>query len=148
MMLLIVRSAVPVLLTVIACGVLLDPTNNPLKLRLTGDKVAAGATPVPLMGTTCGLPVAMSVSFTSDDRLPDLVGVNVTLIVQLAFAARDPGQVLVSEKSELLPVAILMLVNERDEVPVFVSVTTCGVLPAPTCWLPKLRLVGDKLTTA
>jgi hypothetical protein len=147
-MLLIVRSAVPVLLIVIACGVLLDPTNTPLKLRPTGDKVAAGATPAPLIATVCGLPAALSVTFTSDDRLPDLVGVNVTLIVQLALAARDPGQVLVCEKSELLPVAIVMFVKVRDTLPVFVNVTTCGVLPAPTCWLPKLRLVGDKLTTA
>jgi hypothetical protein len=137
MMLLIVRLAVPVLLTVTACGVPLDPTNTPAKLRPTGgDRLITPATPVPLIGTVCGLPVALSTSFTSDDRLPVLVGVKVTLIVQLAFAASDPGQLLFCEKSELFPVATAMLIRVKDVVPVFVSVTTCGLLLTPTCWLP------------
>jgi hypothetical protein len=88
------------------------------------------------------------VNLTVDDRLPVLVGLKITLIVQLAFAARDEGQVLVSEKSAVLVLAILMLVIDKDAFPVFVSVTTCEVLAMPTCWLPKLTLVGDKLTTA
>jgi hypothetical protein len=74
--------------------------------------------------------------------------VKITLIVQFAFAAKEDGHVLVSEKSPVLALDILMLVIVNDTVPVFVSVITCAALPTPTCWLPKLTLVGDKLTTA
>ncbi len=147
-MLLIVKAAVPVLVTVTGAAVLLVPTSTPVKLRPTGDSVATGATPVPLIGTVCGLPGALSVNLTVDDRLPVLVGVKTTLIVQLAFAAREEGQLLVCEKSAVLLLEILMFVTDKDAFPVFVSVIACGVLPMPTCWFPKLRLVGDKLTTA
>ena len=147
-MLLIVKAAVPVLVTVTGAAVLLVPTRTPVKLRLTGDSVATGATPVPLIGTVCGLPGALSVNLTVDDRLPVLVGANITLIVQLAFAAREEGQLLVCEKSAVLLLEILMFVTDKDAFPVFVSMIACGVLPMPTCWFPKLRLVGDKLTTA
>jgi hypothetical protein len=143
-----VRLDVPVLLSVIATAVPVEPTSTPLKLMLAGDSVATGATPTPLIATLCGLPAALSVIFTADDRLPVLVGVKITLIVQLALAAKDDGQLLVSEKSPMLPLDILMLLVDNDVVPVFVSVTTWAALPTPTCWLPKLMLVGDKLTTA
>jgi hypothetical protein len=147
-MLVMVRLAVPVLVTVIGSDVPLVPTSTPGKLRPTGERVTAGATPVPLIGTLCGLPDALSVTFTVDDRLPVLVGVKITLMVQLAFAAREEGQVLVSEKSPVLPVEILMPVTDNEAFPVLVSVITCALLPMPTCWLPKLMLVGDRLTIA
>src|SRR5437764_10346100 len=146
--LLTVKLAVPVLLSVTGTAVLVDPTNTPLKLTLAGESVATGAIPVPLIGTLCGLPLALSVTFTVDDRLPVFVGLNVTVIVQLAFAAKEGGQVFVSAKSTVLAVDILMLVTDNVAVPEFVSVTICGALPTPTCWLPKLTLAGDKLTTA
>jgi len=146
-MLLIVKAAVPVLVTVTGAAVLLVPTRTPVKLRPTGDSVATGATPVPLIGTVCGLPGALSVNLTVDDRLPVLVGAKTTLIVQLAFAASEKGQLLVCEKSPVLLLEILMFVRDKDTFPVFVSAIACGVLPMPTCWFPKLRLVGDKLTT-
>ena len=132
-MLLTVKLAVPVLVSVTGAAALVIPTNTPVKLRLPGDSVTAGATPVPLIGTLCGLPAALSVILTVDDRLPVLVGLKVTLIVQLAFAARDEGEVLVSEKSAVLLLDILMLVKDKDAFPVLVSVTICGVLPMPTC---------------
>jgi hypothetical protein len=131
--LLIVNGAVPVLVTVIGDDVLVVPTSTPAKLRLRGDRVATGAIPVPLMAALCGLPAALSVILTVDDRLPVLVGVKVTLIVQLAFAASEEGQVLVCEKSPVLLLEILTPVIESDAFPVFVSVMTCGVLPMPTC---------------
>jgi hypothetical protein len=133
---------------VTAIGALLAPTNTPGKLTLTGDKLTTGATPTPLIATLCGLPDALSEIFNVDDRLPVLVGVKITLIVQLALAAMDAGQVLLCEKSPELPVEILMLVTDSVAFPVFVSVTTCALLPMPTIWLPKLRLVGDRLTAA
>lgn len=146
--LLIVSGAVPVFVTVIGDAVLVLPTSTPAKLRLRGESVAAGATPVPLIAALCGLPVALSVILTVDDRLPVLVGVKVTVIVQLAFAASEEGQVFVCEKSPVLPLDILIPVIDSDAFPVFVSVIICGALAMPTCWLPKLRLVGDRLTTA
>src|SRR5260370_20878675 len=144
---LIVKSAVPGLVTVTGAAVLLVPTSTPVKLRPTGDSVATGAIRVQLIGTVCGLPGALSVNLTVDDRLPVLVGAKTTLIVQLAFAASEKGQLLVCEKSAVLLLEILMFVTDKDTFPVFVSVIACGVLPMPTCWFPKLRLVGDKLTT-
>lgn len=107
-----------------------------------------GATPVPLIATVCGLPLALSVSFTVEDRLPVLAGVKVTLTVQFAFAARDPGQVLVCEKSPELPLEMAILVRDNDAFPVLVTVIDCGLLATPTAWLPKLRLVGTRVTSA
>jgi hypothetical protein len=142
-----VNVAVPGLLTVMGFVELLLPTNTPVKLRLAGPTVAAAATPVPLKGTVCGLPVALSLILSEDDRLPVFPGVNVTLIVQLAFTASVFPHVWVCEKYALLPVVILIVVNDRVAVPVLVSVTTCALLLTPTIWLPKLRLVGDSVTT-
>ena len=142
-----VKLAVPVLLTVTDCVALLFPTSTPVKLRLAGDSVTAGATPVPLNATLCGLPAALSVMLTVDVRLPVCVGVKVTLMVQLAFTASDFPHLLVCEKSRRLPPDTLMSDSDSDVVPVFVSVIPCALLLTPTIWLPKLRLVGDNFTT-
>ena len=37
--------------------------------------------------------------------------------------------------------------KESVVVPVLVSVTTCALLLTPSIWLPKLKLVGDNVTT-
>lgn len=147
MTLLTVRLAVPVLLSVMGVLELVEPTTTPLKLMPMGERVAMGATPVPPMVTLCGLPDTLSETFTAEERFPVLVGLNTTLMVQLAFTARDDGQVVVSEKSVVLPLEILMPVTVSEAVPVFVRVITCAELFTPTCWLPKVKLVGDKLTT-
>jgi putative effector of murein hydrolase LrgA (UPF0299 family) len=47
--------------------------------------------PVPLNGTVCGLPGALSLMLTLAMRLPTAVGENVTEIVQVAFAASVAG---------------------------------------------------------
>lgn len=133
MMLLTVKLAVPVLLNVIGVLVPVEPTSTPLKLTLGGAIVAMGATPVPLIATLWGLPLALSITFAAEDLLPVLVGLKVTLIVQLAFAAKDEGQVLVSEKSPVLPLEILTPVIVNDAVPVFVTVMTWAALTRPTC---------------
>jgi hypothetical protein len=93
-MLVITRGALPQLVTV-NDTVLLVPTFWLPKLMLGALKQTAGATPVPLKGTDCGLPVALSVTLTAPVREPLAVGVNVTLIVQLAFGARVLPQLLV-----------------------------------------------------
>ena len=76
------------------------------------------------------------------ERLPAALGVNVTLTVQLLFAARNCGQLLVCAKSDLFaptnfsPCSTTVL-DER-----FVSVTGKGVLVCPTVTVPKLRVDG------
>src|SRR5579872_4637071 len=68
-------------------------------------------------------------------------------MVQLALAARLPGQLLVCAKSPALVPVTAMLLMVRGTVPVLVSFTAAVALVVPTFWLPKLTLVGLKLTT-
>src|SRR5260370_22729444 len=82
-------------------------------------------------------------------RAPAAVGVNVTLIVQFAFAASVAGAigqavapVLVAAKS---PDAAMELIV-RGPVPVFVSVTVCAGLVVFSDWLAKVRVVGASIT--
>jgi hypothetical protein len=54
-----------------------------------------GAVPVPLSAVVCGLVEALSVTLSKPEREPVVVGVKVTLIVQLAFTASSVvGQLL------------------------------------------------------
>ena len=55
---------------------------------------------------------------------PEVVGVKVTLIVQMALGATGDPQVFVSAK----PALAAMLVKVRGAVPVLVTVTVCGAL--------------------
>ena len=66
--------------------------------------------------------------------MPTVVGVNVTLIVQLEFAARLLPQVLVSAK----PAVTLMLFRVRLALPPFVKVNAAGVLVEFRTWLLKV----------
>ena len=52
------------------------------------------ATPMPLRGTICGLPGALSVMLSAAERVPDAVGLNVTLMLQLAPAAKNENQAM------------------------------------------------------
>ena len=65
-------------------------------------------------------------------REPAAVGVNVTLIVQLAFTARLFGQVLVCAKSPAFVPVSPMLLMLNDEPPLLVSVIGCALLVVPT----------------
>ena len=57
--------------------------------------------PVPLRDTLCGLPGALSVTESVPLMLPVVLGVKVTLIVQVATDARLGTQLSVSLKLEL-----------------------------------------------
>jgi hypothetical protein len=94
-MLTILNTPVPVFVSVTACGELLDPTNWFPNDRELADRLTAGATPVPVRLTVCGLPLALSVMVRVPLRTPVAVGVKVTLIVQLAPAPTLAPQVLV-----------------------------------------------------
>ena len=78
-------------------------------------------------------------------RMPVALGLNLTVIVHWAPAATLDPQVLVSAKSGiLLPFSAIPILNAT--VPTLVRVTVCGELIVPTFWLPKFRLVEERLT--
>jgi hypothetical protein len=89
------RAADPVLLRVTGWEALEVPTAWLLKVRLEGETEARGATPVPLKLTVCGLLLALSFRVTVPLRDPVFGGVKVTLMVQVAAAAKLVLQVLV-----------------------------------------------------
>src|SRR5213079_152839 len=90
----IVSDAVPVFFSVDDCGALPVPTRTGPNARLVGVNKTAGAgvEPVPEIVTAWGLPGASSAIVTLPARPPAAVGENVTVIVQVAFAASEPGQ--------------------------------------------------------
>jgi hypothetical protein len=74
------------------------PTSCPAKLRLPGDRLTAGAIPVPKVLTDCvlpGTPPLLSVMVSVPLIEPVNVGVKVTLIEQLSPTATAAPQVLV-----------------------------------------------------
>src|SRR5579862_3303457 len=98
--------------------------------------------PVPLTPTCCGLPAALSVTLTVALRAPVVVGLNVTLMVQLAPAASELAQVLACAKSPGSVPAIVMLMPVIAIVPTFLNVTVLAALVVPVVTEPKLRLAG------
>jgi hypothetical protein len=79
-------------------------------------------------------------------KLPLADGLNVTLIVQEAPAATDLPHVLPSSKLvRLVPLTVMRTIL-NVAVPVLLRVTVCAVLVVPTVWLPKARLVVERLT--
>src|SRR5437879_11049277 len=123
-MLVTLSSALPVLLSVTDCAALVVFSSWLPKLKFVADKLTmgAGAAPVPVRLMVCGLPAMLSVIVTAPVRMPVAVGVNVTLMVQLAPAATDVPQVLVCMKSPLAT----MLVTLSATFPVLFSVTDCA----------------------
>jgi hypothetical protein len=95
------------------------------------------AIPVPLRDTDCGLPAALSEMLSTAVRVPDAVGLNVTLMLQLAPAAKEVPHVSVWAKSpgSVPLMAIPMMV--RLLMPTLVKVTVCGELVVPIVTDPK-----------
>ena len=92
------RLATPVLVKVMVWGSLVVPTGVAAKVRLEGDRdTAAGASPVPLRTTDCGLFVALSVRVRVPLTAPADVGAKLMLIVQLAPPTKDAPQLSDSE---------------------------------------------------
>jgi hypothetical protein len=61
------------------------------KLKLVGESFAV--VPIPLSVTFCGLPAALSLMLSAAVRVPDAVGLNVTVMLQFAPAANELPQV-------------------------------------------------------
>ncbi len=105
------------------------------KLRLVGERLMAGAIPVPVKLATCGLPLALSAMLSEAVRVPVAAGVKVTLIVQLLLGAvtlpagRPEPQLLVWENS-VEEVEMVEIV--KAALPVLVSVMVCAALVVPT----------------
>jgi hypothetical protein len=95
-------AAMPVIATVVLkllvnvtnWAVLVVPAGWLLKLKLLGESITVGL-PVPSKGTVCGLPAALSMTAIAPLRVPVAVGVNVTLMVQVAPTATKLPQVFV-----------------------------------------------------
>jgi hypothetical protein len=94
-MLEMVSVALPVLVRVTICAVLLVPDNWAEKVSEEDDKLTAGPVPVPLKPTVCGLFAALSVIVRLAVSVPRAKGAKVMLIAQFASAATEPPQVLV-----------------------------------------------------
>src|SRR5579862_1730149 len=92
-----VSVALPVLLSVITPAGLAAPTAWLANVRLPGDKETVGAMPVPVRGTLCGLPVALSTTEMLALRIPEPVGVKVVPMEHDAPTAIDAAQLLVWE---------------------------------------------------
>jgi hypothetical protein len=89
-------------------------------------------TAVPVRLTVWGLPLALSLMLREALRVPAAVGVNVTLIVQLAPAATPLPQVFVCKKSEGSVPLKPTLGALSAAFPVLLRVTFCAALEVPT----------------
>jgi hypothetical protein len=94
-MLLPVSVPGPLLLKVITWLALLVFKAWLANVKLAGDRLTTGITPVPVRATDCGLALPLSVSVTAATRVPVAAGLNVTVIVHVPFTATDAGHVLV-----------------------------------------------------
>ena len=86
------KLVVPTFVSVTVLAALVLPTVTDPKLKLVGERFAF--VPIPLRLTFCGLPPPSSLMLTLADRVPRAVGLNFTVIVQLAPAAMLVPQVL------------------------------------------------------
>lgn len=115
--------------------------------RTTDFDATAGAIaksmPVPLKGTLCGLPAALSLINNAPVRFPYTDGTKVTLIRQLDPAAREAPQALDCVKSPEIVTAL----NESVALPVLVSITVCAGLAVATICPANNKLPGERETT-
>jgi len=108
--------------------------------------------PVPVRLTDWVLPATPPLSSVATSvalRLPVADGLKVTLIEQLAFAASVlPQVVLDSAKSEALVPENPRVAMFKVAFPVSLKATVRGALVVVTGWLPKAKLLGERLATA
>ena len=129
----------------VICAVALSPdrvTVGMVQLTL------GGGSAIPESCTCCGLPLAVSFTFSVAVSEPaERLGVNLTLITQLDPAATLVPHGLVCEKSVAFGPVILMPVPVMlsAALPVFESVTVCGAEAVPDGCAAKAREVGLKL---
>jgi hypothetical protein len=99
--------------------------------------------PVPESATVCGLPLAESATLSVAERDPLVLGLNVTEMLQLAFAARlDPQLLLDMTKSPALLPAMPTLLIVIAELVLLLSVAVSAALLEPTFTEPNENEVG------
>ena len=114
------------------------------KLLTAGVALGPAVTPTPLNDTDWGLPAVSSVMVRAAERAPIWLGVKITLMAQLAPAARLGPQVVVWLNSAVLDPAMAMLVMSVGKVAVLDSVSESAPLALPTNSVPKSKLAGDR----
>ena len=92
-MLLMLNEVLPVLLNVTIRTGLLVVTNVVGKARLVGESLTC--VPMPVRVIECALAGSLSLILTVAGRLPVAVGVNVTVMLQLAWKESELGQLVV-----------------------------------------------------
>jgi hypothetical protein len=146
-MLLIVSAAVPVLVSVTLCAALDMPTCTLPKAMVLLDKLTAGVgaeAPVPLRLTLLGEPVALCAIAKLPLRAPVAPGLNVTLTVQVAFAATELQLFVCVKSAAFVPPTVTPL-TVSAAVPELVTVTIIAALVLPTVTLPKPSVVVLRL---
>src|SRR5205823_2776797 len=146
---LMVKAAVPVLVSVIVIGALVVASSWLPKPRLVGANPLSLPDALPICASVCGLPPALSATDSVPVRAPEAVGVKVTLMEQLAPAAKVAGLVAHAFAPVLVAAKSPEAANElmvKAAVPVLVKVTVIGALVVASSWLPKSRLMGANPT--
>ncbi len=122
------------------------------KAREVGFRLTPGAadTPVPLTGTVCGEPAALSLKLRMAERAPPAVGVKITEAVQVCPGVVSVVQVVERAKSPgFVPVNVtLENVTVLPAGEVLVTVTVCDGLLTPTVKEPKVSEEGATETVA
>jgi hypothetical protein len=95
-----------------------------------------------------GLADALLAMLSVADVAPALLGLYVTLIVQLAPGATIEEQPLVWEKATASVPVMVTAVVDSAALPVLVTVTTCGALLATAVWAAKVTVLGLALIPA
>jgi hypothetical protein len=104
---------------------------------------------VPAKLTLCGLPEALSLICSAALLAPGADGVNVTEIVQLAFASNVAGllgQLDHCAKSPAFVPVKPMLFTVSGAFPELVKVTVCAPLVPPTIVLANVKPLGESVT--
>jgi len=131
----------------VAVRVTLVPTATEVADAASFDVVAVGtgATPVPVMLTTCGLPEALSVKVRVAVSAVAVLAVKLTLIVHV-FPAVTVAALHMSEetvKSALFVPPSTTELMFRLALPLLVTVNVIALLVAPSVWLPKAMGEGE-----
>jgi hypothetical protein len=143
-MFMVVSGTVPVLDSVTVCGALVVSIVWDGK-AVTADRVTVVWTMPDMAAFSAG---AEPRTLRLVVRVPAALGVNVTLIVQLAPAAKLAPQVLVCAKSVVFPpVNPMLVISSELLVSVLVSVTGCAALVVPTVGTAKVS-AGDRVADA
>jgi hypothetical protein len=124
------RVAPPELARVTLWAVLVAPTGSEGNVKLAVESETLGTRrPVPLKGTLWGLLGALSTRIRSANRVPEALGVKVTLMAQLAPGARGAEQVLLKiANSEAFTPVMVGLLKVKLASPVLVTTTACAAL--------------------